>query len=82
MKRAYEIWVLGYDENDTPNGYEKLILCSYVEKETWAHQLFNYVQCMVEKPKETPLAKLVLEEVEYDDEGNSSCVDVLAESEL
>lgn len=81
MKQAYEIWVLGYDENDTPNGYEQLIF-GLTENERYSFQLFNYAQCMVEKPKETPKAKLVLEEVEYDDKGNGSCVNVLAESEL
>ena len=81
MRYAYEIWILGYNEDDTVNDYEQLV-CGLIENEDYALQLFNYAECIVEKPKETPKAKLVLEEVEYDDNGNGSCVNVLAETEL
>lgn len=81
MKYAYEIWVLGYNEDDTVNDYEWLV-CGLIENERYAWELFNFSQTFVGKPKETPKAKLVLEEVEYDDNGNDSCVNVLAETEL
>lgn len=81
MKYAYEIWVLGYNDDDTVNDYDWLI-CGMIENERYAWELFNFSQTLVEKPKETPKAKLVLEEVEYDDNGNGSCVNVLAETEL
>lgn len=73
---TYEIWVLGYNEDDSVNDYEYLV-CGNIEKRTWAYQLFNYVESLIEKPQETPKAKLVLEAVV-----DNNCVDVLAETEL
>ena len=80
-KHTYEIWVLGYNEDDTVNDYEWLI-CGLIENQRYALELFNFSQTWVEKPKDTPKAKLVLEEVEYNNNGDSSCVNVLAETEL
>ena len=71
--RNYEIWILGYNEDDTVNDYE-LLLGTFEDRKV-AEWFFRKYKVM--KPHETPKAKLVLEEVE-----DYSCVDILAETDL
>ena len=75
MKHTYEIWVLGYNEDDTVNDYEELI--GSFPREDIAKNIFYGYCGEMPKPNETPKAKLMLEKIE-----NDSCVDVLAETEL
>lgn len=80
MGHTYEIWVLGYNDDDIVNDYEELI--GSFPREDIAKDIFYGYCGEMPKPDYTPKAKLVLEEVEFDKKGNGSCVNVIAETEL
>ncbi len=74
---TYEVWVLGYDEEDNVTDYEQHIATFTSEKvATWFMNNYEF-----EKPKEVPNAKAVLEQV-VNRENSSECVDLLMETEL
>ena len=59
MRTTYEVWILGYDENDNVNDYDKIIntFNSKLEAIDFAEG------CKIKRPKETPKAQLVVEKV-------------------
>lgn len=69
----YEVWILGYNEDDTVNDYEKLIAIFENFKEAeWFVENYPF-----QKPTETPKSNIVIERVE-----DCSCQDILYEREL
>ena len=76
---TYEVWILGYNEDDSVNDYEKLI-ATFEDSDTAQWFATNYY---FGKPNETPKAKVVVEEVVIEEPyGSASCVNVLMETEL
>lgn len=74
---TYEVWILGYDEDDEVNDYEQLIATfTHEEDAVWFMNNYEF-----EKPKETTEAKAVLEQV-VNRKNGSECVDLLMETEL
>lgn len=76
---VYEVWILGYNEDDTVNDYEKLI-ATFEDSDMalWFAEHYDF-----DKPTETPKAKVVVEEVVIEEPyGSASCINVLMETEL
>ena len=73
--RAYEIWALAID-NNIEDGYDDGLFGTF-ESLSVAQWFFDHYPFVY-----TPNTRITLEYVEYDDEGNGSCVDVLDEKEL
>lgn len=72
---VYEIWALAIDYN-IDDGYDDTKIASFEEEETANWFFYNYPF------KSVPNTRITLEKVEYDEEGNASCTDLLAETEL
>lgn len=73
--KIYEVWALAIDYNIN-DGYDDTKIGSFEDRETAEWFFHNYPF------KSIPNTRITLEEVEYDDEGNASCCDVLAETFL
>ena len=73
--KVYEVWALAIDYNIN-DGYDDTKIGSFEDCETAEWFFHNYPF------KSIPNTRITLEEVEYDDEGNASCCDVLAETFL
>ena len=72
---VYEIWALAADYNIN-DGYDDTKIGSFEEEETATWFFNNYPF------KNIPNTRITLERVEYDEEGNASCTDLLGETYL
>lgn len=71
---SYEVWILGLIETENKD-YERL-MGTFPDKKAAIWFVENYPFDYVED------AHIVVEQVEYDEDGSGSCVDVILESEL
>ncbi len=70
---CYEVWILGYDEDDNVNDFEQLEgTFNEEEKAIWFATHYSF-----SKPAITPKAKVVVEEVVC-----NTCMNLILESEL
>ena len=70
---TYEVWILGYDDDDMVNDFEQLVgTFEEEDKARWFATHYPF-----EVPAITPNAKVVVESVE-----DSSCIDLILESEI
>ena len=77
IKTQYEVWMLGYNEDDTVNDFDQLEgSFDDEDKAVWFATHYEF-----SKPSITPKAKIVVEEVQYDTE-RGDCVSVVLETEI
>lgn len=70
---VWEVWILGYNEDDTVNDFEQLeATFEDSDKAKWFAENYDF-----SKPTNTPKAKVVVEEVI-----SNTCINVLLEREL
>ena len=75
---TYQVWVLGLNEDNTVNDYEKLIATFQSESiAKWFVNNYNF-----SKPTETPKAVVELEQVRTYPNGNEECEDIIDEFNL
>ena len=72
---VYEVWALAIDYN-VDDGYDDSKFGSFEEEKVarWFFEHYPFVN--------TPNTRITLEKVEYDEQGNASCTDLLAETFL
>ena len=80
MKKSYEVWVLGYNDNEimSVNDYE-FFIAAFSDKSDaeWFMRHYDFNK----RTHDTPHANAVLERVAIDDD-SCSCEDILMEVQL